>query len=147
LSCRAALRACAGALLAALLPGASGCLYVTASGSFGARLEPAAQARIVAGETTRAQVLELLGPPEEFLRSELSDAMGDDETRISGAISVGNRAHDAFTYQHDWVEARGTWPILYGILRTRVESDLLVIFFDAQERVREISSRRVTREP
>ncbi|MBW2280360.1 MAG: hypothetical protein JRG76_10315 [Deltaproteobacteria bacterium] len=130
-------------LLVALLPALSGCLYVSASGSFGARLESGAEARIVPGETTRAQVLELLGPPEEFLRSELTDSMGDEETRISGAISVGNRAHDAFTYQHDWVAARGTWPILYGILRTRVESDLLVIFFDEQERVREVSSRSV----
>ena len=136
------------ALLAALAlaPAASGCLYVRASGSFGSQLDPALRAQIVAGKTTKAEVLRLLGPPEEFLRSEVLDSLADDERRISGAISVGNRAHDAFTYQHDWIDARGTWPFFYGILWTRVESDLLVIFFDEQERVREVSSRRVTRE-
>lgn len=139
---RAAARRWVLAALATLAgSGTSGCLYVTASGSFGARLDAGTEAQIVAGLTTKAEVLRLLGPPEEFLRSELTDAMGDEETRISGAISVGNRAHDAFTYQHDWVDARGTWLLFYGILRARVESDLLVIFFDEQDRVREVSSR------
>jgi hypothetical protein len=133
-------------IVASLALLAPGCLYVRASGSFGARFDPALRAQIVPGQTTRAEVVRLLGPPEEFLRSEVANALRDEETRVSGAISLGNRAHDAFTYQHDWLEARGSWPLLYAFLRARVESDLLVVFFDDDDRVRDVSLRRAARE-
>jgi hypothetical protein len=134
-------------LLTCLLLGclATGCAYVQASGTFGSRLDPARIASIEAGVTTKAQVLALLGPPEEFLRSEVLGSLADDATRVSGAIALGNRAQDAFTYQFDTVEARGTMLLFYNFVRGRVESDLLVVFFDEADRVRELGFRRVER--
>lgn len=130
------------ALLVSLPLLATGCLYVQAGGSFGPHLDPELHEQIVPHQTTKAEVLRLLGPPDEFLRPEVREALRDDAKRVSGAISLGNRAHDVFTYQHDWVRARGTWLLLYAFVRARVESDLLVIFFDPEDRVREVSFRR-----
>jgi hypothetical protein len=139
------LRPLARLAFALLLVPLGGCVWATATASFGPRLEPATLARIVPHETTKAEVLELLGPPEEFLRSEIVDSMADEETRIAGALALGNRAHDVFTYQHDWIDARGHFLVLWNRADARVESDLLVVFFDSQDRVREISFRPAER--
>jgi hypothetical protein len=131
------------ALLAVLfLPG---CLYVSGTGSFGPDLDPEVVARIEAGETTKAGVLSLLGPPDEYLRSEVRAAMGDNDSRLAGAVALGNRAQDAFTYQHTHLKGGGTVLLLYNRLRGAFEADLLVIFFDEADVVREVSFRKVKR--
>jgi hypothetical protein len=135
----------AAALLPALL--LSGCLYVQASGSFGSYVDPALVSKIVPGETTKGQVLELLGPPEEFVRSEVLRSLGDETARVAGAVSLGNRAQDAFTYQRDTLKARGSLLVLGNLVRAQIETDLLVVFFDDQDRVREVSFRKVGRKP
>ncbi len=135
----------AAALLPALL--LSGCLYVSASGVFGSALDPEVFTKIVPGQTSKRQVLDLLGPPEEFVRSEVLAALGDETARLSGAVALGNRAQDAFTYQRDTLTARGSVWILYNYIRARTESDLLVIFFDREDVVREVSFRKASGEP
>jgi hypothetical protein len=135
----------AASLLPALL--LSGCLYVSASGSFGSFLDPAVVSRIVPGESTKGQVLDLLGPPEEFVRSEVLGSLGDDEARVSGAVSLGNRAQDAFTYQLDTLSAWATMLLFYNHVRGRIETDLLVVFFDEEDLVREVSFRTVSGKP
>jgi hypothetical protein len=132
-------------LLPALL--LSGCLYVSTSGAFGSQLDPAVVSQIVPGESTKGQVLELLGPPEEFLRSEVLTSLGDDASRVSGAVALGNRAQDAFTYQLDTLSAWASMLLVYNHIRGQIETDLLVIFFDPEDRVREISFRSVSRKP
>jgi hypothetical protein len=135
----------AAVLLPALL--LSGCLYVSASGSFGSYLDPAVVSQIVPGESTKGQVLDLLGPPEEFLRSEVLGSLGDDAARLSGAVALGNRAHDAFSYQRDTLSAWASMLLFYNHVRGQIETDLLVIFFDEDDRVREVSFRTVSRKP
>lgn len=124
-----------------------GCLYIGGSGGFGAQIDPAKVAAIKPGVTTKRQVLELLGPPSEFKRPEASEALVDDTVRLSGAVALGNRAHDVFTYQFDQLDVDGTWPILFLYTSGEIESDLLVIFFDATDVVKDVSFREVTREP
>ena len=103
--------------------------------------------RIVPGESTKGQVLDLLGPPQEFLRSEVLASLGDEATRVSGAVSLGSRAQDAFTYQRDTLSAWASMLLFYNHVRGQVETDLLVIFFDEEDRVREISFRTVSSKP
>lgn len=119
----------------------SGCLYISTSGSFGPRLDPAVIARIIPGKTTKLEVLQWLGPPEEFLRSEVLESLADDTTRVTGAIALGNRAQDAFTWQHDRLEGHGIVLLLYNRYEAEVESDLLLVLFDEEDRVREVSFR------
>lgn len=119
----------------------TGCLYVRASGSFGPSLDREVVARIVPGETSKGEVLAWLGPPEEFLRSEVIESLADETTRVSGAVALGNRAQDAFSWQRDSLVGNGNFLILFNRFRTDVASDLLVVFFDEQDRVREVSFR------
>ncbi len=130
--------------LAMLLPG---CAYVTASGSFGPVLDPELIAGIEPGRTTKREVLALLGPPEEYLRSEVLEALGDDTTRVRNATALGNRARDAFSWQHDRLRGNATMLLFYNRARAHFESDLLVIFFDDEDRVREVSFRTVEGRP
>ena len=123
------------------------CLYVSVSGAFGSYIDPAAVSEIVPGESTKGQVLDLLGPPEEFLRSEVLTSLGDDASRVSGAVALGNRAQDAFTYQLDTLSAWASMLLFYNHVRGQIETDLMVIFFDQENRVREISFRTVSRKP
>ena len=133
---------CLSCLVALCLPLAlSGCLYVSASGYFGPPLDPAVVARIVPGQTTKREVLAWLGPPEEFLRSEVLESLADETSRVSGAVALGNRAQDVFSWQHDTLAGRGHILGLYNRLQADVQSDLLVVFFDAQDVVREVSFR------
>jgi hypothetical protein len=131
----------AASLLPALL--LSGCLYIHASGSFGSYLDPALVSQIVPGQSTKAEVLELLGPPEEFVRSEVLGSLGDETARVAGAVSLGSRAQDAFTYQRDRLSSWASMLVFYNHIRGQIETDLLVIFFDEEDRVREVSFRKV----
>ena len=125
----------------------SGCLYVSASGSFGSFIDPATVSQIVPGESTKGQVLDLLGPPEEFLRSEVLTSLVVEIILLSGAVALGNRAQDAFTYQLDTLSAWASMLLFYNHVRGQIETDLLVIFFDQEDRVREVSLRTVSRNP
>jgi len=130
---------CAAALALPLVM--SGCLVVSASGSFGPQLDPGVVARIVPGETTKREVLAWLGPPEEYLRSEVVESLADETTRVSGALALGNRAQDAFSWQRDTLVGRGHILLVYNHFQADVKSDVLVVFFDEQDRVREVSFR------
>ena len=132
-------------LLCGTLLALPGCLSMSASASFGPRISSEVLVGIVPGETSKAEVVAKLGPPEEYLRQEVAAGLSDDEARISGAIQLGNRAHDVLTWQHDWFHARGRWWLLYLWIDSEVDSDVLMIVFDEQERVRDISFRETVR--
>ncbi len=74
-------------------------------------------------------------------------SLGDDASRVSGAVALGNRAQDAFTYQLDTLSAWASMLLFYNHVRGQIETDLLVIFFDPEDRVREVSFRTVSRKP
>ena len=62
-------------------------------------------------------------------------------------MALGNRAQDAFSYQRDTLSAWASMLLFYNHVRGRIETDLLVIFFDEEDRVREVSFRTVSRKP
>jgi hypothetical protein len=114
---------------------------VAASGGFGPVLDPAVVATLVPGETSKAEVLERLGPPQEYVRPEILTSLVDETARIDGAISLGNRSRDAFTWQYDDLKGSGTFLVLYNRIQIDAESQLLVVFFDENDVVREVSLR------
>ncbi len=119
----------------------SGCISITADAELGPRISPAVLEQIVPGRVDRAQVLERLGPPDEYLRSEVAGALGDDTVRVSGAVRLGNRAIDVLTWRYDRMRVRGRWWLFFLGLDTTIRSDLLMIVFDEDELVREVSFR------
>lgn len=131
-----------GLLLALAVLAGPACLYVGGRTSAGSRLDQGLEQRIAPGRTTKGEVLELLGPPREFQRPEWTAALVDDRVRVAGALSIANRAQDVFTYQFDKLEMKGTALILYNQINATVRSDLLVIFFDDQDVVVDVSLRQ-----
>ena len=86
-------------------------------------------------------------PEPEPVAEGSSEHLGDDDARVSGAVALGSRAQDAFTYQRDTLSAWASMLLFYNHVRGEIETDLLVIFFDSEDRVREISFRSVSRNP
>lgn len=119
----------------------SGCVSITADADLGPRISPAVVEQILPGQASRAEVLQRLGPPDEYLRSEVEGALGDDAVRVSGAVRLGNRAIDVLTWRYDRMRVRGRWWIFFLGVDTTVRSDLLMIVFDENEIVSELSFR------
>ncbi len=128
-------------LLCASCLTAPGCLYVGGHAAIGARWSPEAVDQLLPGRTTKAEVLALLGPPNEYKRPEWTGAMLDDNERLSGALALARRAENAFTYQYDDVDADGTFLLLWTGVWTETQTDLLVIFFDERDVVSEVAVR------
>jgi hypothetical protein len=129
----------AAAFVLALSPA---CLYTAGRGSLGPELSDEAIARIVPGASTKAEVLALLGPPNEYKRPELDAVLRDDSARLAAALAVAHRQQDVFTWQRDEVEFGGTWLLLFNRVDARTDSDLLVVFFDEHDVVRDVALRR-----
>jgi len=129
------------AAIALLLLLPPGCLYVGGRARVGAALPADAVASIEPGRTTMAQVLQLLGPPTEYRRPELGSALVDDELRLSGVLAVARRAGHVLTWQFDRVSADGTALVLFNGLWSETRSDLLVVFLDEHDIVRDIAFR------
>ncbi len=127
--------------LVALLLVGGGCISITAEADLGPRISPAVVEQILPGQADRAEVLERLGPPDEYLRSEVAGALGDDEARVAGAVRLGNRAIDVLTWQRDRMRSHGRWWLFYVHVDMIVASDLLMIVFDENEMVSEVSYR------
>ncbi len=114
---------------------------VSFSGEFGTPIPREALEQIRDGETTRADVQRLFGPPSAlysptFLDVVLEDA--DDITASSGPI-----LDDVYTYR--FIQNDSTlWfiPIFFASLEARASSETLTIFFDEQGLVRYHAYRR-----
>jgi hypothetical protein len=124
-----------------------GCLYVGGHAAIGPRWDPAVPRQIVPGRSTKADVLALLGPPNEYTRPELVAALADDRARLSGALALANRSHDVFTWQYDEVDLDGTVLLLFNAFAAEAVSDLLVVFFDEYGVVTDVAVRSITGAP
>ena len=131
-------------LAAALATALPGCLVVGGSGTQGPALPADLDLRLVRGHTTRAEVLALLGPPNEYRSPELSTALVDDTLRLSDALAVARRAERAWTWQYDRVDSLGTMLLLYNRFAASTATDLLVVWFDADGLVAEWALRHET---
>lgn len=130
------------ALLTCLVLCAPGCLYIGGRSHVGPRIDPEQTARIERGRTTRSELLAWFGPPNEYQRPELTAALLDDELRLSGVLEAAHRAEDVYTWQFDDITMDGTWLLVFLGMRVHTESDLLVVFFDADGIVLDFAATR-----
>ena len=130
--------------LIALVTALPGCLYVGGKAAIGPRWNKAVPRQIVPGRSTKADVLALLGPPNEYTRPELVAALADDRARLSGALAMANRSHRVFTWQYDEVELDGTVLLLFNAFGAEAVTDLLVVFFDEYDVVTDVAVRSTT---
>jgi len=117
-------------LLLLTLAACPGCFYVGGKASIGPSFDEALVARLVPGQSDKSDVLELLGPPSEFMKPELAVALLDDSSRFHGALEVARRAADVWTWQRDTLDGDGTILLLFSWVDFEVDSEVVVIFFD-----------------
>ena len=88
------------------------------------------------GETVLSGAEELRVKESDRIRSTCAAlrALGAEVTEHEAAL-----AQDAFTYQLDTLSAWASMLVFYNHVRGGIETDLLVIFFDEEDRVREVS--------
>ena len=67
--------------------------------------------------------------------------MLDDRVRLSRALSTANLTLNVFTYQYDSIDMAGTVLILFNYFDVETRSDQLVVFFDEQDVVIDVSLR------
>ena len=130
------LRIC-GCLLAGAL--AAGC--VTAEVTEGSEIAWESVERIRVGETTRDQVLDWLGAPQNFSNptalAEFLDSGG-----LSSEAALRYPFSDVFVYQLSRGRVRGFAALLYNRFELHIDSDLVVILFDSNDRVSHFGIRR-----
>ncbi|MGE3165503.1 MAG: hypothetical protein AB7O52_11400 [Planctomycetota bacterium] len=119
---------CAGALWVGLASG-SGC--VLSQTTQGSGLEDTPYAQLIPGQSTRADVTRLLGPPDEVVHS--------------------NREHDplferAFLYKRSRSRQTAMFLILFSTHRSDTKYDSIAVFFDDQGVVEHVGSRLQARE-
>lgn len=132
-------------LVASVAVLAPGCLVVGGSGSLGGRMPEGLERAIVPGVTTKAEVLALLGPPNEYKRPELTSALVDDDLRVSGVLATARRAQNVFTWQYDRFRGLGTLLVLINIVEAETTRDLLIVFFDDRDIVIDVALREERR--
>lgn len=98
-------------------------------------------AQIIPGETTKSEILDQFGAPQNF---SAPTAMPEFfESRGLEASSYSRYPFtDVFTYQLSRGKLRGFIAIFYNRFRIDIVSDLVVIFFDEQGVVANVGVRR-----
>lgn len=105
-------------LLAAALLLLPGCAAYESRRGVEVRWEPDAVAGFARGETTRAEVMESLGPPSQVI------ALGDEQVLY---------------YLFETSRGKGAILILYNWFRIDTRYDRAIFFFDANDRLRDFS--------
>lgn len=120
----------AALVLPALLAGvAGGC--VSFHERAGVPLDPAMQERILPGRTTRAEVLEQLGPPTGLYDANLLALLTRVGQPLSAPWSPTRVENDVFAWQEVIVDGRAVFfPILFFWVDASITSRTLVVFFD-----------------
>ncbi|MFH0946263.1 MAG: hypothetical protein V2A76_13770 [Planctomycetota bacterium] len=93
----------------------------------------------------KAEVLRLLGPPEEFHRPELLDVIFSDSAppeMIDPSAAIFN---DVFSYRYTHGQVRILTVIVFTWMGVDIKSDDLVVFFDGNDRVKYFSYREDTK--
>lgn len=130
-----------GAVLAAL---ASGC--VMSRIQIDHPLEEEKIARLERGVTTKAEVLALFGPPQEIDGREVTilgmsaEALyGVRPTKPAPERMVTARF---FRYQHVRANVFGTLTVVFNFFDFDVKRDVLIVFFDGDDKVEDFAFRR-----
>lgn len=127
------------ALVCSVLLLCSGC--ISFSGEFGTPIPADAVQAIRDGQTTRADIHRVFGPPSALYNPTFLDVVLEDEDDITG--SVAPLLDDIYTYR--FIQNDSTlWfiPIFFASLEARAVTETLTIFFDEAGRVRYHAYRR-----
>lgn len=97
------------------------------------------------GVTTRQEILEWFGPPQNYLSPTLLNQILR-EFEVTQEPLTNYPFANILTYQYDRTNFRGVILILFNYVEAEVKSDHLVIFFDENERVKYYGFHKGTEE-
>ncbi len=114
------------------------CLAGCAIGRFagGSQIAEARIADIKPGVTTRQEILEWFGPPQNYASPTLLNQILRDWDATGGEPLTSYPFANILTYEFDRANLKGVLLILFNYIRVDSRSDRLVIFFDENERVK-----------
>lgn len=126
-------------LIALLVVGPGGCMV--AQYREGNRVELDRVERLRPGVTTKAQVLEWFGPPQNYTNASLiEELLAADE--VPPGTTPPYRFSDVLAYQLHRGEVRGLFLLFFNTIDIEVRSDHLVVFFDEDDVVQYYGVRR-----
>jgi len=105
-----------------------------------------AVARVQPGQTTKDEVLDVFGAPQNFSSPSALAEFLESQGLEADAYSRYPFA-DVFAYQANYGALRGFTLILYTRLEVRIVSNLVLIFFDEEGVVTQVGVRRATDGP
>jgi len=97
------------------------------------------------GVTTRQEILEWFGPPQNYLSPTLLNQILR-EFEVAQEPLTNYPFANILSYQYDRTNFRGVILILFNYVEAEVKSDHLVIFFDENERVKYYGFHKGTEE-
>ncbi len=119
---------------------APGC--ITLDDRAGVDVRPDDLARCVPGQTTRQEVLQLLGPPTGYFDTDLLAVLTRFTSPLGEARGATRLDDDVFTYQGIDVRGRAAFfPILFFWVRADFHSRTAIVLFDDAGVVRQVAYR------
>ena len=97
------------------------------------------------GITTKEEIIEWFGPPQNFINPTVFNKILRD-LEVTGEPLTTYPFANILSYQYDQGNIRGLILVLFNYAETKVKSDHLVIFLDEHERVKYYGFRRGTKE-
>lgn len=101
----------------------------------GAKIDPGKVEQVRIG-MTKAQILALLGPPQEYRRPELLDVLFSDVSQKASVDASAAIFNDVFSYRYTHGDVAIASAILLTWMTADVKSDDLIVFFDDRDKVK-----------
>ena len=102
--------------------------------------------QIKRGQTTRDDVLKWFGPPVEFQDPKTLKMLLKTLDLTAETPSMDHPFEDAFVYEFTYAKTSGFSIILYTYSKTDSKKDILMVFFDDDDKVKYYAYRNGTEE-
>jgi hypothetical protein len=102
--------------------------------------------RIQNGVTTREEILKWFGPPVEYQDPETLKMIMQTLDLTADSMAVTHPFEDAFIYEHVYAKTSGVFALVAIYLKTDTKRDVLIVFFDENDKVKYYAFRKGTLE-
>lgn len=102
--------------------------------------------QIKIGQTTRDDILKWFGPPVEFQDPKTLKMLLKTLDLTAETPAVDHPFEDAFVYEFTYAKTSGFSIIVYTHIKTDSKKDILMVFFDDNDKVKYYAFRKGTEE-
>jgi hypothetical protein len=102
--------------------------------------------KIKISQTTRDDILKWFGPPVEFQDPKTLKMILQTLDLTAETPAVDHPFEDAFVYEYTYAKTSGFSIIIYTYIKTDSKKDILMVFFDDNDKVQYYAFRKGTEE-